>query len=86
MAAVADGGARAPAPHARAHPSPGAVAAPLAPRAAAPTPGRPNLVLPCVAPSPSSPLSSMDGMKKMKREEEDDDSLVNLVRANYSMV
>jgi hypothetical protein len=39
---VADGGARAPAPHARAHPSPAAVAAPLAPRAAVPTPGRPN--------------------------------------------
>jgi hypothetical protein len=64
VAAVADGGARAPAPHARAHPSPGAVAAP---RAAAPTPGRPNLVLPCAAPSSSSPLSSMDGRKKMKR-------------------
>jgi hypothetical protein len=67
VAAVADGGARAPAPHARAHPSPAAVAAPLAPRAAAPTPGRPNLVLPCAALSPSSPLSSMDGRKKMKR-------------------
>jgi hypothetical protein len=67
VAAVADGGARAPAPHARAHPSTAAMDAPLAPRAAAPTPGRLNLVLPCAAPSSSSPLSSMDGRKKMKR-------------------
>jgi hypothetical protein len=67
VTAVADGGARAPAPHARAQPSPRALAAPLAPRAAAPTPGRLNLVLPCAAPSPSSPLSSMDGRKKLKR-------------------
>jgi hypothetical protein len=67
VAAMTDGGARAPAPHARAHPSSGAVAAPLAPRAAVPTSGRPNLVLPCAAPSPSSPLSSMDGRKKIKR-------------------
>jgi hypothetical protein len=59
LPAVADGGARAPAPHARAHPSLGAVAAP--------TSGRPNLVLPCAAPSSSSPLSSMDERKKMKR-------------------
>jgi hypothetical protein len=53
------------APHARARPSLVAVAAPLAPRAATSAPGRPNLVLPCTAPSSSPLLSSMDGRKKM---------------------
>jgi hypothetical protein len=66
VAAVADSGARAPAPHARAHPSPVAVAAPRAPGAAAPAPGRPGLILPAQPPSP--PLSLFHGW-----EEEDEE-------------
>jgi hypothetical protein len=56
-----------PCSRSRAHPSPAAVAAHLAPGAAVPAPGRPGLDLPCAALSSSPPLSPMDGRKKMRR-------------------